>query len=140
MVEIGARKIYDIPPPWGAAKGDREMERLERLLDQAFRVPGLGVRIGLDGLIGLVPGVGDTATAALAGLIVLAAWRRGARRRTLLRMGLNVGIDWLVGAVPLAGDLFDFAYKANMRNLRLLREDIAEQTALQAQGSATRGQ
>jgi len=105
------------------------MERLERLLDQAFRVPGLGVRIGLDGLIGLVPGVGDTATAALAGLIVLAAWRRGARRRTLLRMGLNVGIDWLVGVVPLAGDLFDFAYKANMRNLRLLREDIAEQTA-----------
>lgn len=105
---------------------DRQERRLARLrllawwLDDWFRVPWTRWRFGLDGLIGLVPGAGDAVTAALAGYIVVEAWRLGVPRRLLARMALNVGIDLAVGAVPVAGDLFDFGWKSNRRNLALL--------------------
>jgi len=102
------------------------MERLEFWLDRALPIPGLGVRIGLDGLIGLIPGIGDAATTIIAALIILAAWRRGADRRLLGRMVWNVAVDGLVGAIPIAGDIFDIANKANSRNLRLLRESLEQ--------------
>lgn len=100
------------------------IERLERLafwLDERFRVPGTNWRIGLDGLLGLVPGVGDTATALLSLYLVLEAKRLGVPNGLILRMLANVGLDAAVGSLPLFGDLFDFAFKANRRNLRLLR-------------------
>jgi hypothetical protein len=93
-----------------------------RLLDEAFRVPGTNFRIGLDALIGLVPGIGDAVGAALSSWIVLLAARAGAPRALLLRMVLNVAADALIGGVPLLGDLFDAGFKANMRNLTLLTE------------------
>jgi len=102
---------------------DPFLDKLEHLLDRAFRLPGTDRRFGLDGLIGLIPGVGDTATAVISGAFILAAWRRGARRRTMARMAGNIFLDWAVGAIPLVGDLFDFGFKANTRNLRILREE-----------------
>lgn len=104
------------------AKSDR-LRRLARLrtvanwLDDRFRLPGTNMRFGLDGLGGLIPGIGDTATAAVAAWIVFEAWQLGVPRRHLAVMAGNVGIDWLVGLVPLAGDIFDFGFKANRRNI-----------------------
>jgi hypothetical protein len=99
---------------------------LVRLLDGAVRIPGTSFRFGLDALIGLVPGIGDVAGAALSGFVVLAAIRVGVPAAVLLRMLLNVGIDMAIGAVPLAGDLFDFAWRANARNLALLERTVAD--------------
>lgn len=93
---------------------------LARLLDSAVRVPGTGVRVGLDALIGLVPGLGDLAGAATSSYVILAAAKLGAPRSVLARMLLNVAVDALVGAVPLLGDLFDIGFRANMRNAALL--------------------
>lgn len=102
-----------------------DRERLERLawwMDERFRIPGTSRRVGLDGLLGLVPGVGDAATTLVSAWIVAQAWRMGAPRHVILRMVANVGIDFALGSVPLAGDVFDFAFKANSRNVRLLRK------------------
>lgn len=93
---------------------------LARLLDEALRVPGTPIRVGLDGLIGLVPGVGDALTAFLSLYIVQQATRFGVPRATLARMLANVAIDFLGGTVPLLGDLFDVAWKANRMNVDLL--------------------
>lgn len=101
------------------------LERLAWWLDSAFVVPGTRFRIGLDALIGLVPGLGDLIGTALSAYIVAVAARRGLPRSVLLRMALNVGVEALVGIVPIAGDLFDAAWKANQRNVGLLRQYAA---------------
>ena len=98
---------------------------LARLLDSAVTVPGTNFRVGLDALIGLVPGVGDMAGAAMSGYIVLAAARLGAPKPVLMRMILNVAIDGVVGSVPLLGDLFDAGWRANIRNTALLDRHLA---------------
>ena len=100
------------------------LRRLAHLLDDRFSIPGTRYRIGLDGLIGLVPGIGDAVTTVLALYIVLEARRLGVPVTKLGRMGLNVGVDAVLGAVPLLGDLFDVAWKANRRNLVLLLEHL----------------
>jgi Domain of unknown function (DUF4112) len=110
-----------------AGVDQRSVERLRRLahlLDDRFSIPGTRYRIGLDGLIGLVPGIGDAATTLLALYIVLEARRLGVPVSKLGRMGLNVGVDAVLGAVPLVGDLFDVAWKSNRRNLRLLLDHL----------------
>jgi hypothetical protein len=99
---------------------------LARLLDTAIGVPGTRVRLGLDAVLGLIPGAGDTAAALLSGYIVLTAVKKGAPRAVVLRMLANVGIDTLVGSVPVLGDLFDVAYKSNIRNVELLERYSAE--------------
>lgn len=104
-----------------------ELARLERLghaLDAQWRVPGTGFRVGIDGMIGLIPGIGDTLAALPSAYIILCGWQLGARRRTLARMAVNTGVDYVIGMIPLLGDLFDFGFKANLRNLRLLREEF----------------
>ena len=106
-----------------------ELERLDRLadlLDSRFRIPGLGVRFGLDGILGLVPGVGDVATLGPSAYLVWRAHRLGADRRTLARMAANAGVDFVVGGVPLLGDVFDVAFKANRRNIELLKRHLSE--------------
>lgn len=95
---------------------------LARVLDTAVGIPGTKFRVGLDALLGLIPGAGDAVGAALSGYIILAAARAGAPRAVLLRMVGNVAVDTLVGAVPVLGDLFDVAFKANARNVRLLEQ------------------
>lgn len=99
----------------------RRVERLARVMDAAIAIPGLGRRIGWDALIGLIPAAGDTLTAVIALYPVAEALRLGAPRGVIARMLANVGVDWLVGSVPLAGDLFDVAFRANVRNAKLLR-------------------
>ena len=97
------------------------LQRLADWMDTAFEIPGTGIRFGLDALIGLVPGMGDTVTSLIALYIVGAASRMGVPRVTLIRMITNVGIDWLVGIVPFLGDVFDVYWKANQRNMAILR-------------------
>lgn len=107
---------------------DERLARLDRfadLLDSRFRIPGTGLRFGLDGVIGLIPGIGDTATAAASLYVVVQARELGCGNWTLVRMLGNVAVDGVLGSVPLLGDIFDFAWKANRRNIRLLREDLA---------------
>lgn len=99
-----------------------ELDRLRqfaRLLDSAIPLPG-GYRIGLDGIIGLIPGVGDAVTACAAAWIVIRGAQMGASTATLVRMIWNIILELLVGIVPVVGDLFDFAWKANDRNIALL--------------------
>ena len=98
--------------------------RLAYWLDDRFRIPGTRRRIGVDGLVGLIPGIGDTATALLASYIVLEAWRLRAPTNVIARMLANLGIDFVIGLVPVAGDVADFAWKANRRNARLLRDHL----------------
>lgn len=91
-------------------------------MDDLFRVPVLGWRFGLDALIGLIPGFGDTATSLVSFYILVSAVRYRVPKITLLRMGLNIGIDYVVGSLPLVGDFLDAWWKSNQRNLDLLRE------------------
>jgi hypothetical protein len=105
---------------------DETLEKLEILLDEAFRVPGINLRFGIDGIVGLVPGFGDVLAGLLSLIIPLAAWIRGVPYVTLVRMAANVGIGVLVGTIPVFGDIFDIAWKANRRNYRLLCRHIGE--------------
>ena len=105
------------------------LRSLARLLDTAVTIPGTNIRFGLDALIGLVPGLGDMAGAAMSGYIVLAAARLGAPAPVLVRMVTNVAIDGVVGSVPLLGDLFDVGWRANIRNTDLLDRHLAEPAA-----------
>ncbi len=105
---------------------DRTLQRLEVLLDEAFKIPGTGIRFGLDGIIGLVPGLGDVLAGLLSLIIPLAAWVRGVPYVTLVRMAANLGIGVLVGSIPLLGDVFDIAWKANRRNYKLLQHHLGE--------------
>lgn len=90
------------------------------LLDSAFRVPGTGITFGLDPILGLIPGLGDLTSPLFAGLLLFHAVRMRIPRVVQLRMVINAAIDLLVGFVPIVGDLFDFGWKANVRNLALL--------------------
>jgi len=105
---------------------DQTLQRLEILLDEAFRVPGTSIRFGLYGIIGLVPGLGDVVAGLLSLIIPLAAWIRGVPYVTLIRMAANIGIGVLVGSVPFLGDIFDIAWKANRRNYQLMRRHLGE--------------
>jgi hypothetical protein len=107
--------------------GDRmaRIRRWSHLMDKAFRVPGTRLRFGWDAIVGLVPGVGDAATALFSLFILVHAFRIRVPGVVRARMLLNIGIDFVVGAVPLLGDLFDFAWKANSRNLELLERYAA---------------
>ncbi|MEK0084828.1 DUF4112 domain-containing protein [Benzoatithermus flavus] len=103
----------------------RRLDLLAFLLDEAVRIPGTRWRIGLDGLIGIVPGIGDAVTGLLALYPVLEAWRYGAPAHLIARMLANLGVDVAVGAVPVLGDIFDVGFKANRRNVELLRRHLA---------------
>jgi Domain of unknown function (DUF4112) len=100
---------------------------LARMLDDNFSIPGTRIRFGWDSVLGFIPGFGDVAGSALALLIVHHAWQTGASKLTLARMLANVAADFAIGAVPLVGDLFDFAFKANRRNARLLERHFDSQ-------------
>lgn len=100
------------------------LERVASLLDTRFRLPVLGIRVGWDSILGLIPGLGDAVTTVPAGWMIWQGYHMGARKRTLTRMGLNAGIDLVVGGIPLVGDIFDVAFKAHQKNLALLKIDM----------------
>ena len=105
---------------------ERRLDRLATALDSAWGLPGTRVRFGADALLGLVPGFGDAASLGLSAYLIYEARRLGAPPAMLRRMAINVGIDATFGAVPLVGDAFDVFFKANKRNMALLREHLAE--------------
>jgi hypothetical protein len=105
---------------------DQTLRALEILLDEAFRIPGTQFRFGLDGIVGLVPGLGDVVAGLLSIVIPVAAWIRGVPYVTLARMGVNLAIGVLIGSIPIVGDVFDVFWKANRRNYQLLRRHIQE--------------
>lgn len=102
----------------------RRIEAMEQLLEKSFTMPIVGRRFGLDSLVGLVPVVGDVVTAAMGAWIVWEARNLGMSKWTLARMMGNVGFDTLIGAIPLAGDAFDFLFRSNSRNLRLVKRHL----------------
>lgn len=98
------------------------IRKLSRLMDTAIRIPGIGFRIGLDPIIGLIPGAGDLISTGFSAYIIFLAARFGLPREVLNKMLFNIGLEAAVGAVPLVGDLFDAYYKSNIRNLTLLEQ------------------
>ena len=102
----------------------RRIEALERVLEGVFAVPGTSRKVGLDALVGLVPVAGDIIGAALGMYLVWEARNLGMSKWQLARMTANVGIDTALGAIPLAGDLFDFVFRSNTRNLRVIRRHL----------------
>src|SRR5918992_5449020 len=101
------------------AQSTGSLRDLARVLDEAIRIPGTNIRIGLDAILGLIPGGGDVAGGLFSAIIMLQAARAGAPTSVLARMLGNVVIDTAIGSIPLIGDLFDFAWRANTRNVRL---------------------
>lgn len=104
----------------------QDLDKLAWILDESVRLPG-GFRVGVDGIVGLIPGVGDALGLVVSLILVHKARQAGASRFLQGRMVINVIGESIVGAVPLIGDLFDFWFKANKRNMRLLRSHLAAQ-------------
>ena len=123
MKEIQTRSRYEM------AKEERKkieveegLENLSHYLDGVFKIPVVDWRFGLDSLIGLIPGIGDSVTSLASFYILVAGVRYGVPKITLLRMAFNIGLDYIVGAIPFVGDAFDFVWKANKQNMDLIRE------------------
>ena len=102
----------------------QRVEALELLLERSFHIPGTKVPIGLDSIVGLVPVLGDVVTAAMGAYMVWEARNLGMSKFQLMRMAANVGIDTVLGAIPLAGDLFDFIWRSNSKNLRIIKKHL----------------
>lgn len=102
------------------------IEALARLMDSQFKVPGVPINLGLDTLIGLIPGVGDTVGLGVAGYIVMRGARMGIPQDKLMKMGVNIILDWVIGLVPIIGDLFDMGWKANNRNAHIIRQHFED--------------
>jgi hypothetical protein len=113
-------------PTFDANDRLRWVESLSRLMDSQFRVPGTTWRFGLDPIMSLIPVVGGIPSLAVSGVLILTMMRHGASGNVVVRMVLNVLLDTLIGAIPIIGNIFDFTYKANDRNVRLLRRHYAE--------------
>ena len=112
---------------------------LAKFLDSAFVIPGTNRRFGMDSVIGLVPGIGDAISAALASYIIWEARQLGLPRWKIARMVSNVAIDTAIGAIPLAGDVFDVFFKANQRNLRIIHDHLGKKHGpREIDGTATR--
>lgn len=114
--------------PQGAgynANAERTIENIAWLMDRS--IPIGGFRIGLDPVLGLIPGVGDAVSALISTTLIVQAFRAGVPKSTVLRMMVNVGLDAAIGVIPFVGDVFDFAFKANSRNLALFRATVQGQ-------------
>jgi hypothetical protein len=101
------------------------IRKLSRLMDTSIRIPVIGFNIGLDPIIGLVPGAGDLISTGFSAYIIFLATRFGIPRQDLAKMIFNVGLEAIVGTVPLVGDLFDAVYKSNIRNLAILEQHLS---------------
>ena len=107
----------------------RRLDALAKLMDTAFVLPGTNVRFGLDGVIGLIPGIGDLVSGAISSYLIWEARRLGVSKWVLGRMMANTLIDTTIGAIPLAGDFFDVMFKANIKNMALLRRHLERKGA-----------
>ncbi len=105
---------------------DENLDLLAHVLDDLFRIPGTPFRLGLDGLVGLIPGLGDVLGGIASSILIFAAWIRGVPYVALARMMVNLAVDVVIGAIPLLGDVFDIAWKANRRNYALMMRHLRE--------------
>ena len=121
-------QIIDIGPPQRDTARPTELEpelkALAQWMDNKFEIPGLGIRFGLDAILGLIPGVGDIVTTLVSLYILGAAQRYGVARITQARMAMNIALDLVLGSVPFIGDIFDVVWKANEKNLALLQRHL----------------
>ncbi len=123
-------KSFDSPygnmPGMGrdAASVRQRIEALERLMEGMFTLPGTRQRMGLDAILGLIPIVGDLASAAIGAWIVWEARNLGMSKFQIARMATNVGVDTALGAIPFIGDAFDFVFRSNSRNLRIIKRHL----------------
>ncbi|RZU41131.1 DUF4112 domain-containing protein [Edaphobacter modestus] len=118
-----------LSPRSGKGRGmfdDENLDILSHVLDDFIKIPGTSIRFGLDGIVGLIPGIGDILGGIASCIIIIAAWIRGVPYVTLARMVANVMIEVVVGAIPLLGDAFDIAWRANRRNYALLTGSLYE--------------
>ncbi len=113
---------FELPVGRDPAAIRQRVEALEKILERSIPVPGLNKVVGLDAVLGLIPVAGDLLAAAMGMYLVWEARNLGMSRWHLARMAANVGFDTIVGAVPVAGDLFDFVFRSNSRNLRIIRK------------------
>ncbi|APX11348.1 DUF4112 domain-containing protein [Tateyamaria omphalii] len=113
------------------------LDRIARTMDRAVRLPIVGVHVGWDSILGLIPGIGDALTLGPAGYIVVQAHRMGTPGALKARMLGNIGIDALIGSIPLVGDLFDIGWKANTRNVALLRKHFESEQDDAPNGAVT---
>lgn len=98
-----------------------KMQKIANIMDRAFVIPGTGIRFGIDPILGLIPGIGDTLSVVASGYIYSHAKQAGVPWRQRLAMLWNIFMDWLIGLVPVIGDLFDVSFKANSRNIAIIR-------------------
>jgi len=103
-----------------------KLSRLAWLMDSSFQIPGTQIRFGLDGLIGLIPGIGDALGAIISSHILTQAAHMGAPKSVLLKMAFNIGLDAILGIIPVVGDISDFVWKANQRNVQLLNDYLEQ--------------
>lgn len=108
------------------SKATDKLSRLAWLMDSSFRIPGTQLRIGWDGLIGFIPGIGDALGALISSHILTQAAHMGAPKSVLLKMGFNIAADALLGIIPVVGDVSDFVWKANQRNVELLKDYLEQ--------------
>ncbi len=114
----------DIPTGRTPAEVRRRMEAMEKLLERSLTIPGTRIGVGLDAVLGVIPVFGDAVAAALGAYLIWEARNLGLPKWKLWRMAGNIAIDTAVGAVPVAGDLFDFAFRSNSRNLKLVKRHL----------------
>ena len=122
---IETSALDGLPPDKRAAV--ERLDRIATLLDSQFKVAGL--RFGIEPIVGLIPGVGDAAMGLWSGYLVLEAARNGASKSDVTKMIINVALDTVLGSVPIVGSVFDVFYKANKRNVRILRRHLMAQAA-----------
>ena len=106
------------------------LDRLSRKMDTAFRIPIIGKRIGWDGILSILPVVGDTVAFAPAAYILYESHRMGLPKHKLARQGVNIGIDYVIGLIPVIGTLFDIGFKANRMNVAILRDHVERETQM----------
>jgi hypothetical protein len=145
----GEQTVRQVCTPIGREAIERRSQAVARLdalatlLDAAFIIPGTNVRLGVDGLIGLLPIPGDVISSLVSGYIVWEARQLGVPRWIIARMVLNVAIDTVVGSVPVVGDVFDVTFRANLKNMVLLKRYLEQQARPAAktiiEGSFSRG-
>lgn len=122
--ETVRRMTSDLPLGTDALSVRRRVEALEKVLERSFVIPGINRPIGLDAIAGLVPVAGDLITAAMGAYLVWEARNLGLPKWKLWSMAGNVGFDTLLGAIPFVGDLFDFFFRSNSRNLKMIKRHL----------------
>ena len=127
IMEPNVRVVYDPKGREPRPASLDSFERVSKLLDSKFEIPGTGIRFGLDPLLSLIPVAGDLITLVISSMLIYTMHNHGASRKVVIKMMLNAGLDTVIGAIPLVGTVFDVFFRANERNVRLLREHYFEE-------------